>query len=112
MEIKVVSPLDKGSHNDGKNKSTKLGFVYGETYTLEATAFSNGIPDDKDIKREAGFIFSNGNTGTVCYKGQPDRWHATGRNVEFSVTELSLLGGTIVLPRAFGRASLLQSDFV
>lgn len=32
MEIKVVSPLDKGSHKDGTNKPTKLGFVYGETY--------------------------------------------------------------------------------
>ena len=96
MEIKVITPLDKGSYNDGTNKTTNLGFVYGETYTLEATAFSNGIPDDKDIKWEAGFIFSNGNMGTVCYKGKPDKWRATGRKVEFSVTELSLLGGTIV----------------
>ena len=96
MEIKVITPLDKGSYNDGTNKTTNLGFVYGETYTLEATAFSNGIPDDKDIKWEAGFIFSNGNMGTVCYKGKPDKWRATGRKVDFPVTELSLLGGTIV----------------
>ena len=32
MEIKVITPLDKGSYNDGTNKTTNLGFVYGETY--------------------------------------------------------------------------------
>ena len=96
MEIKVITPLDKGSHNDGTNRITNLGFVYGHTYTLEATAFSNGVPDDQDIKWEAGFIFPNGNKGTVCYKGKPDKWCATGRKVDFPVTELSLLGGTIV----------------
>ena len=96
MEIKVITPLDMGSHNDGTNRITNSGFVYGRTYTLEATAFSNGIPEDKDIKWEAGYIFSDGKVGSVYYKGTSDKWRATGRKVEFPVTELSLLGGTIV----------------
>lgn len=94
--IGVLTSLDDGSYNDGSNRINKKGFIYGKTYTLEATHFVNGIPKDEDIKWKAEYIYTNGKIANIVKENTNQKWCKTGRKVTFSIEDLNMPGGTLV----------------
>ena len=44
--IKLLTPLDEGSANDGKEINKQLGMVYGNNYSFQVTEYMGKKPHD------------------------------------------------------------------